>query len=63
DLFFTPVNIQISIQKMKISSTSKTCNMSDRSELGSDCIQLLSILDLKASFMFVISKFQYQMVK
>jgi len=37
--------------------------MSDRSELGSDCIQLLSILDLKASFMFVISKFQYQMVK
>jgi len=26
--------------------------MSDRSELGSDCIQLLSILDLKASFMF-----------
>jgi len=48
---------------VKISALSKTFDKSDRSELGSDCIQLLSILDLKASFMFVISKFQYQMVK
>ena len=33
---FTLINIQIAIQKMKISSVSKTFDMSDRSDLGSD---------------------------
>ena len=30
------MNIQIAIQKMKISATSKTCDKSDRSEHGPD---------------------------
>jgi len=37
------MNVQIEIQKMKISAASITCDMSDRSELGFDCIQLLMI--------------------
>jgi len=37
---FTLMILEIAIQKMKISSISKTTDMSDRSELASDYIQL-----------------------
>ena len=35
---FTLMNIHIAIQKMKISATSKSFDMSDRPELGPGCI-------------------------
>jgi hypothetical protein len=37
------MNIQIAIQKMKISSTSKTFDTSDRYELGFDCTFAVSV--------------------
>ena len=54
DLFFTIVNIHITIKNMKISSCSKTLNMSTRSKFGLDCTFAVSWYRVVSFLSFIV---------